>query len=461
VYGHAAQLLPDAEAIDLERLRVEALLRRGRLDEALPAAEKLLGTVGVRIPLGGRASRTRMATQWVQMKLRGLDFVDKHAHEIAPAELLKIDALYSVASGLAFADPPLGRVVQSELMRVALAAGEPVRVCLALAQEVCYAAAAGTRNVAAVSAVAARLEQLAAHVGHPHVVGLAETAIGIAAFRGGRWRDARTHLEAGLATLREHGAGVRWEIDVAETYWLATLFHTGDWRDMERMTQVLLREAIDRSDVAAQQELRIGTPNITWVLLGKPDEARAQLDAAEKTLSPGFHLQAMGAVMAAATIDLYRGDAETASRRLDDTYLQLERSGLARMQHLRIELAMLRARAALARRATDHVRTVRGIADELDREGAAWASAFAHLLRAAVLAGGHEDGLAIAELVAAEELFTAHGMIGWLHVARMRRGWLEGGPGGTARSAAARDQLADLGAADPDATATLLLPWPG
>ncbi|MDB4954022.1 MAG: hypothetical protein JWO36_1591, partial [Myxococcales bacterium] len=49
VYGHAVQLVQDDEAIDLERLRIEALLRRGRLDEALPAAEQLLAQIGIRV----------------------------------------------------------------------------------------------------------------------------------------------------------------------------------------------------------------------------------------------------------------------------------------------------------------------------------------------------------------------------------------------------------------------------
>src|SRR4029079_8635476 len=62
IYAHAAQLLGDADAIDLERLHVEVLLRRGRLDEALPASERLLAKVGVRIPLAGRPPRTRLAT---------------------------------------------------------------------------------------------------------------------------------------------------------------------------------------------------------------------------------------------------------------------------------------------------------------------------------------------------------------------------------------------------------------
>jgi tetratricopeptide (TPR) repeat protein/tRNA A-37 threonylcarbamoyl transferase component Bud32 len=463
VYGHAAQLLPDAEAIDLERLRVEALLRRGRLDEALPAAEKLLAQVGVRIPLGARASRTRLATQWMQMKLRGLDFVERDPTDIAQDALLKIDALYSVSSGLAFADPTLGRVVQSELMRAALDAGDGARICLALTQEVCYAATAGSRSVAAVDAVCARLRTVATRVGHPHAIGLAETAIGIAAFRSGHWREARVHLESGLATLRDHGAGVRWEIDIAETYWLSALYYLGEWRELTRLTQLLLRDAIDRADVVAQHGLRTGLPSLAWLIAGKPDEARAQLDAAEKTQAPGFHLSAVRAIHAAANIDVYCGDAAGAARRLDEVWPQLERAGLLRLQQLRIELVTLRARIALADTTIPidrRVQLVRDAGDELAREGVAWAVGLGNLLIAAADAtrGALDD--AIGHLLAAEDQLVAAEMIGWLHVARLRRGELEGGPGGVARAEAARDLLRDLGAADPDATATLLLPWP-
>jgi hypothetical protein len=101
---------------------------------------------------------------------------------------------------------------------------------------------------------------------------------------------ARGHLEAGLATLRDHGAGVRWEIDIGDTFWLATLFYLGEWREMARLTQVLLREASDRGDVVAQQGLRTGRCNFAWLLIDRPDEAAAQLATASQTLSDGFHL---------------------------------------------------------------------------------------------------------------------------------------------------------------------------
>jgi len=58
-------------------------------------------------PLTARASRTKLATQWMQMKLRGLDYVERDVTEIPRGALLAIDVLYSISSGLAFADPAL------------------------------------------------------------------------------------------------------------------------------------------------------------------------------------------------------------------------------------------------------------------------------------------------------------------------------------------------------------------
>ena len=462
LYGQAAGTLrDDDEAIDCERLRIEALLRRGRLDDALPAADRLLAHIGVRSPLGKHASRTRLATQWIQGKLRSLDFVERDAEACKPGELLRIDVLYSITSGLAFADPALGRVLQSELLRLALECGEPLRVCLALAQEVCYAAAAGSRNGSAVEAVGARLHALAERLGHAHVSGLADTAIGIAAYMGGRWSEARGHLERGLATLHDHGAGVRWELDVGEAYWLGTLYYLGEWRELYRQSTLLVRDAIERNDVVAQLGVCSGRGNLAWLIAGKPEQARAHLDAAEKCLAPGFDLPHVHAVQAACNIDLYNGDAASAARRLESAWPEIERIGALRLQLVRVELQMLRVRVLLAddaRPLEDRAKAARAIADDLIKEGAAWAVGLGLLARAGALAlRGDRDGAAGA-LLAAEEHLAAEGMLGWLHVAKLRRALLDGGPGGVARAEAARDFLKDLGAADPDAVAALLVP---
>ena len=105
-------------------------------------------------------------------------------------------------------------------------------------------------------------------------------------------------------------------------------------------------------------------------------------------------------------------------------------------------------------------RVVRGFAEDLIKEGATWAAGLGHLLRAAAYAWTDAASAARVELLAAEEQLVSSGMMGLLHVARLRRGRIEGGAVGNARAAAARDFLSDLGAIDPDAMAWHLLPWP-
>ncbi len=461
IYGHAAQLLPDTEAIDLDRLRVESLLRRGRLDEALPAAERLLAQIGFRIPL--RASRTRLATQWAQMKLRGDKFTPRAAADIPADQLLAVDVLYSIASGLAFADPALGRVVQSELMRAALDAGEPFRVCLALAQEVCYAAAGGTKNRLAVEGVGRRLAALAAEIDHPHVRGVARLSIGLAAHMAGRWRDARVDLEAGLETLREYGTGVRWELDIGESYWLATLFYLGDWREMSRLVLLHLRDAIDRGDVVAQQNLRTGRTNLAWLVVDRPDEAIDQLAMAERWLGPTYSLQHAQTAMAHAHVALYRGLTEEAARRIEDALPLIDKLGMLRFQLPRIELGLLRARIALSdetRAIAPRIAEARMFLDALTREGAPWVNGVVDLLRASAATLVGDVASALGLLTTAEEQLSAAHMVGHVQLARLRRGELEGGAIGTARAAASRDLLKDLGAVDPDRLAQLLVPMP-
>jgi tRNA A-37 threonylcarbamoyl transferase component Bud32 len=451
VYGHAAQLVGDQfERIDSERLRVEALLRRGRLDEALPEAETLLAHVGIRSGFG--TSRTKLAAQWMQHKLRGLDYTERAASDIKPRELQRIDVLYSITSGLAFADPQLGRVLQSELLRAALDAGESVRVCLALAQDICYAASAGSRNATAVAGVGERLKQIAVRLGHAHLVGLASTAIGIAAYMGGQWRAARANLESGLVALRDHGAGVQYEIDIGETYWLASLYQLGEWRELARQTQIVLEDALDRGDVVAQLGARTGHSVFAWLVAGNVGEARAQLAAAEAALAPGFHLPHVLATLAACNIELYAGNHAAAADRLAAAWPQIERTGVLRVQHLRVELELLRGRVTLldpARSRDERSRAVRTIADDLIKEGAAWSLGVGQLLRAAAQnLRGDLDG-ADGTLRMAEESLQGSGMTGWLQVARLRRGRTDAG--GTLR---------DLGAANPDAISGLLMPWP-
>jgi hypothetical protein len=278
----------------------------------------------------------------------------------------------------------------------------------------------------------------------------------------GRWRDARGYLERGLETLREHGAGARWEIDIAESYWLQALFYLGDWRELARQGQGLLREALDRGDIVAQLGFRTGTCNMMWLFAGRPDESRAQLAAATAALPPGFALPHVLALVAACNVALYTHDAAHASRVITESWPEIERLGVLRVQYLRVELEHLRGRVALADGALprdERARIAIEISDRLLVEGAPWAVGLGLLLRAAALSLRDTREAALDALHAAEEQFVATQMAGYLQLARMRRGVLEGSQGSHARAAAARDALRDSGVLDPDRLVDVLVPW--
>jgi len=142
----------------------------------------------------------------------------------------------------------------------------------------------------------------------------------------------------------------------------------------------------------------------------------------------------------------------------------LDKLGMLRFQLPRIELGLVRARIVLcdARRPVGpRLAELRGLLDVLAKEHSPWLDGVIALLRAsgAVLAG--DVDAALAHLVTATDLLGQAGMLGHVQVARLRRGELEGGAVGTARAAAARDLLKDLGAVDPDRLAQLLVPMPG
>jgi tetratricopeptide (TPR) repeat protein len=464
LYGRAAMLLPDdPDAIDCERARIECLLRRGHIEEALPAAERLLKQVGVKAPLGRGALRSRLGALWGQQRLRSLEFTMRDAAACKPADLVRLDALYSIVSGLAFADPALGRGLQAELVQRALECGEPVRVVLALAQEMIYGAGAGPRAAEAVDAVGVKLIALADQLGHPYARGIADTAVGIAAYTHGRWRDARASLEAGLAALHEHAATARWEIDIGESYWLGTLYYLGEWRELFRHAQTMLRDAETRNDVVAQLGVRTGRGLMGWLLANRTNEARDHIAAAAHGLPPGFSMPNILAIQAACNVQIYSGDAAAAARGLADAWPAIERSGALRVQLTRVELTMLRARATLADRTRspeDRAKQVTPLAKELIDEGVPWAIGSGHLVQAAAHALRDAPEAALASLAQADGHLASAGMVGVQVVGRLRRAQVEGGVGGAARSEAARDQLRDLGAAEPDAVAALLVPWP-
>jgi eukaryotic-like serine/threonine-protein kinase len=462
-YAEVRRDAPPDEAFEAERLRGEQLLRAGSLAEGLEVSRRLLAAVGVALPASRGKALRAVAFGLARARLRGYATTPRREADIAPAVLHKIDLLFSAATGLAFADPLLGRLAQSHFLRAALDAGESRRLLLALAFELAYLGIGGTRHAARIARLTAIVRELAERVDHPDALGSATAMQGYVGFQLGRWKDSRVLLEAGILAMRERGTGLRWELNVCEQARLVALYYLGDAREIIRHVPLALREAVERGDALAQCGLRGWRGNVAWLLMGRPAEARAHLAAVAAATSGVLLIRHFHELHAGVQIELYVGDAHAAH-----ALLAAGRAALAvvrGVQALRIEGTFLLARVATASARTPAeraraARRVRRLARRLDREDALWATALAELARAMAAALDGDRARTGVQLELAERACIAADMALFGAVARHRRGALEGGLAGDAQRRSARDAMLERGVADPDAVARMILPWP-
>jgi tetratricopeptide (TPR) repeat protein len=466
MYGEAAVGASPEEALELDRLRLEQILRRGRLAEGVELSAKVLAAVGVPMPRSTSAALRSAVLQRARLRLRGLGFVERPASQVPADELRRVDVLTTTAAGLPFIDPMLGKALQFRFLRAALDAGEPERLSYALSEELGYLGMAGVKNRKRVEEVTRILGKVSARNQHPGLAGFATASEGLAMFLMGRWRDAARLFEQGMKGMRDHGVGLRWETTLAELYLTSSLFYLGETRDLARLVPLLLRDALERGDVYAQHGLKGWRSNVAWLVMGRPEEARAHAEdvAANRTTAEGFHLQHWFELLAQIQIDLYVGDVEGAWQRLEVGWPRLKASHLLRVQNIRIESGYLRARVLVARHFAGRgdkrlLKEVASLARGLDHEGAPWAAALAETVRAqAAMAAGDRAG-AEERFGVAERAFATCDMSLFAQVARFRRGQANGGPSGTAWHIDARLAMQEQAVADPDAIARMLCPW--
>ena len=132
IYLKAANSAKAEQALELRRKAAEQFLLGGHIDEGLKVLETVMGSMGIKVPPTPKRALLSLLLRRLQIRLRGLNFKSHTEAEIAPSQLLKIDACWSAALGLAIVDTIRGADFQARHMLLALAAGEPYRVARAL-----------------------------------------------------------------------------------------------------------------------------------------------------------------------------------------------------------------------------------------------------------------------------------------------------------------------------------------
>jgi tRNA A-37 threonylcarbamoyl transferase component Bud32 len=419
-YLSASPHVGPEESLDLRRRAADQLLRSGHLDEGLAVVSDLLKSIGAELPRSQRGALVSLLFRRARLRLRGLAYQAKTPAEVAPAALGKIDTMWSVSTGLGLADIIRGTDFQTRGTLLALDAGEPYRVARALSAEAGFTAAAGGPARARTVTLLAAADAAAQKSGRVEAFAIATAARGLAEYVFGDFRVAHEHCDAAHALLRDRCRNVFWELHTAQLYSCFALVYRGKMSELARRVPAILREASAQGNKYAATSVRTATTNLLWLALDDPDRARDELVVGMRDWSRiGFHLQHHWTVMAETQIDLYKGDVESAYRRVAESWSALERSLLLRVQIVRVEAVYLRARAALALAARTHdaarLAEAARFAARLAKEKMAWIEPIAALMHAGVAARrGDSDGTrrglerAVAGFDAAEmELYAA------------------------------------------------------
>ncbi len=470
IYLAATDSAGPNEAVELRRRAAEQLLITGHVDAGRDVMRGVLAAVGIRLPRGPARALMAMLMRRAQLRLRGLGYREREETDLTPRTLARIDVCSSAAVGLGYVDTMSAALFQTRNVLMSLSAGEPFRVARAMIMEAHFSATSGSRSARRTAELVERAQKIATRSNDPRVRCGARAAAGIAAFFEGRWADAQELLAQANRLIEEHRTGDPWdvfEIDETKIFYLNALLLRGALAELGRVRPRMLREAEQRGDRFATSHMQTGIQVINWLMRGDVAGAR---EITEQTFqicpSQGTHVPHYMDLVARVHIDLYVGDAPSAHQRALEWWPRLRRALLLEVQYLRVSTLDLIGRTALARAAATPgqagerwLREAERIAQRLDHERVAWASALGQALggSAAALRGNASDAAVAALATAATDLDTV-GMALHATVTRRRLGRVIGGDEGRALVAAADAWMAGQGIVDAASLSDVILP---
>jgi eukaryotic-like serine/threonine-protein kinase len=467
-YLAAAEKAPDPEALECHRRAAQQLLGSGRIERGLPVLETVLAAAHMRLtPTRGRALLSLIRRR-LQVRLRGLDYVPRRLADIPTSELARVDACWTVAGMLSWVDTVRVADFQALHLLLALRCGDPYRVARALALEAGYASTAGERSMSRTLRVLAACRH-ATEQGERNP-GAYVGALGGVAYSTGHWRESIERcLEATEIYRAHHHEGFVWVRNTFEFYILSSLLYLGEWKALAARLSAVMHDALMRGDLLLDTYASIRFASPERLLLGdNPVEAAALLKRAlAQWPQRGLSVQHFYGLHQGTQIRLYTGDPLAAWEHLERGWSSFRRSGLLRVQNIRIEAWLLRGRVAVAlasgsgarpaERST-FLRRAEGAARRLDRERGVHAVPTAALFRAGLASARGETERALEHLEAAEAGFEHAQMAAHSAVARLRRGALLGERVGSGLVESGNAWLLGQGVRSPERVANLIAP---
>ena len=161
------------EAVELRRRAAEHFLKSGRDTDGLAVLREVLGAASLNYPQSSSAALLSLLYHRARLRFRGLSFQQTPVEQCRPRDLIRVDVAFSATAGLVMLDVIRGADFGARHLSLALDAGEPIRICRALAFEAGNAAAVGSGSRDRVERLVRTAEGLALRSQDPHGTALA------------------------------------------------------------------------------------------------------------------------------------------------------------------------------------------------------------------------------------------------------------------------------------------------
>ena len=359
-YLEAADGAPADEQLKLRRLAAERLALSGHIGEAIGLFAGVLAAHGETSP-GSRQQAVNEATQlFAVLGERRLDIELRAAAEIPPAQLEKIDLLWSVAWGTNAT--AYGTPFAIRHLLAALDAGEPRRLVRGLAQHAWGLASLGLSDAEAVAAA----ERAAADSEDPYVRAWSLLAKWGAVWRG-EWRTAMRYTDEMESALRNLPEVASREFGVARMGWSRAALNAGELAELRRRLRRWIADAEARNDLGTATSLRYDAAML-HLAADNPHAALAEVERSwerSKRSKSDYFLH--GLRLPEGHVRLYVGSPADLRLGIDELGAALENSSI-RQTTGRFAMQYLRAahRLRLAEQTDDRAKLL----DECDGEAA-------------------------------------------------------------------------------------------
>ena len=227
--------------------------------------------------------------------------------------------------------------------------GERSHWARASAAEVTTAAQEGTLGWKRTARLIGTSNEIARRVGTPYALAWAEGTTGLAAYLRGNYAESLDRCLHAEEMLRESGGGAQWEAATLRIFAANSLALLGRLKQLAEAQPAWVRDALDRGDLYAAVNLRIGFANAARLVADDPLAAREDVAAAMHQWSKqGTHLEHFYELVALVNADLYEGKMADARSRVLAQWRPMRRALLTMVQNVRIHLWRMRGQTTLA-----------------------------------------------------------------------------------------------------------------